>query len=187
MSLNWLYGVILFPAMSLAQVCDLKISTYEISGENISQIAQAISLVGPIDNSGTRRDAFLNWNVEWHWDLKNGRPDYNTTRVSCSANLSKPKLKSPEILSAQDRTEWERYMAALEQHEDQHYQLINNNYLRVAEAIAKAVSAEPELPYPKANRAARAVLAELRQLDRNLDQKTDHGRLDGVKLISTYR
>ena len=187
MKLLWLYGLILFPAIALAETCPIEISSYPVSGESIEQIAKQISLFGPIDDAGTRRDAFLRWDIGWRWDLHNGKPDYRTLKVSCSAKLIKPTHRNPEKLSAADLAEWKRYLNALDQHEYEHYQLIKSNFARVEAVLADAISADPNLHYSKANRAASLALSELRRLDRDLDQRSDHGRLDGVKLVSISR
>ena len=59
--------------------------------------------------------------------------------------------------------------------------LVENRYQEVATKISEAYVANSALTVAEAHRIAGEVLAKIRAADREYDQKTKHGKLEGVR------
>ena len=138
--------------LAAAPTMQERLSYYPVSGRNLGELRRDMAQNGPNGFWG-----YTSWYVEWSASCD----------VSLRIDITMPQLKRPERLSPQDLAIWQRMEAALLAHERLH--------------AAHGVAAAREIHDAKC-RNAQAIIQKWAQQDRVLDQTTQHGRTQGVRL-----
>ena len=148
--------IILWPSFALAQglfASDKVVEkTYIVTGESIAQLKASMSRRGPNGYWGYTR-------YNYRWD---GR-----CNMRFEATVTMPKLKSRDMLSADDLAKWDRMRAALLEHEMGHVEIGR----AWAGAIKKAKCRSADV---------KRIDAEFKGKDADFDRRTQHGRTTGV-------
>jgi len=138
---------------------------------------------GPRDAGGEARFGHTKWQVRWRWDLnQNDRPNLETVRVACEADVLLPRLASRDTLDARLLKTWDQFINQMDQHELNHVRNIQERAPQIAIRIRNGVQRGRVRSPATANKIANNVLLELRSLDRQYDQRTNHGKSEGVIL-----
>ena len=158
---------------------------YTVAGKTPQQIRRSIEIRGPKGDGGRAFHASTRWKVEWayRWIESNRRCKLNQPQVSLKINMLLPKLATNVQLSAERQAEWDRYAQALLEHEQQHrdYAIAAARELQSALQTLNGWHPCGQLE-DQVNDKADRVLDKYERLEREFDQRTDHGAKDGVVL-----
>jgi predicted secreted Zn-dependent protease len=172
------------PMTALAEVVEnLETETYDVPAVPGRTVRQLINQHTPIDRDGRRFHGYTKWWVDWRWRHRESR-DGRCTITSVKVNL-KGHILLPRILNgtSSQNAVFERYLAALKEHEEGHYQF----GLEAARSIDRALLELPSYPSCKelsaeANATARALLRDQMEKEKQYDRDTRHGATQGVVL-----
>ncbi len=158
-----------------ADIPNLEVTYYDVTGNSVGAIRKAIDAVRPRDpNDGTGVDAVARWRIGWRWPrMANGTCDLARAELRFSATILLPRLAEPQRVPRAVLARWDSYMAALKGHEAKHIRTAWMNSGRVLDAIRASDCAG-------ANEAGKAAIADLGQFDREYDRVTKHGRTEGA-------
>lgn len=154
-----------------------------------AQLASGESLLRALNEASTIRQdgevyhAYTQWRVQWNFwwrEHRDGRCRLTLARTQLNATITLPRLGGGD---AQQRQRFERYLAALQEHEQGHYRIGQ----AAAAEIDAALLASPEYPscaelQQHANQTANAILQRHAEQERRYDQDSGHGRSQGAWL-----
>jgi len=157
------------------------VQEYKIEGNSRAELRAQLDQLGPKDSLGANRDAYTEWNIAWSWPfLADSKPNFSQTQSRHSITMILPRWDSANGTDRDLLGQWENYYNALILHELEHVEHAVRNHRDVAEAIRIAAKKNPRLNTKEANKIARDTLAKIRRLDRMLDERTNHGKTQGV-------
>ncbi|MDA0781617.1 MAG: DUF922 domain-containing protein [Rickettsiales bacterium] len=162
---------------------------YTVSGRTMDEIKQAISKQAPLQNDGNNFSALTKYDIGWNYTFdksgKNCKIATVTTSVVITHNF--PKLENVNQLDMTTQTEWGRYLASLQTHEEKHADLGIEAAGEIEKEIAKI---KPQSSCTKlsieANNIARNIINYYHNKNADYDKETVHGLLQGTTL-SSYR
>jgi predicted secreted Zn-dependent protease len=156
---------------------------YEVAGSSAEELRAAIDRLRPKDGRGERHDAVTRWDVHWEYRYSSAAGPCALTSFATSVEVSTrlPKWSNRDAGSWLAER-WDRYMPALEDHENGHAQI----GLRAARAIQEHVSAlDPArtcaLLEDSIRSKGEALLDKHRSEDAEYDRRTKHGASQGVR------
>lgn len=156
---------------------------YDIRGSSAADLRAEMRARGPAGPDGRRFDGYTRWYVSWRYTFRSGGSqcaiDRTATEVRVTTTL--PRWTDEARADSALRGQWQRYLAALTQHEDGHAQ----NGLGAARDIDAAIARLPAEPTcdalgARANAAGQAILRQYNQRDLDYDRETGHGRSQGA-------
>lgn len=151
------------------------ITYYDVSGDNVTALRAQLDRLSPADGSGARYDAYTTWHIAWSWPVTaDGTCRLRAATVSVGITLRLPRWLPPAGAPAWLVHDWQRYVAALQTHEQGHLDLVERSAPSVLAAIQGASCAT-------AGAAAHAVSARIQQLNDAYDAATDHGATQGAR------
>lgn len=159
----------------LADIPNLEVEYYNVSGSSVAEIRAAINRVRPRDpNDGIAVDALNRWYISWRWPGNGqGGCDLARTELRFTATLRMPRLINAERTPRPVLARWQAYVAALERHEAGHLRHAYDNMGSVLRAIRASSCAD-------ANENGRAAVRVLAQWDIIYDRETRHGFTQGA-------
>jgi predicted secreted Zn-dependent protease len=153
---------------------------YALVGSNRAELAADLRdrLPGEEGFTGWTRWR-LTWSMEPIREVKGCKPGKVDVRLNVTRVL--PEWKAPRQASKQLKTSWQRYIRALEDHEEEHALLAEE----AAEDLHKALRALPPQAEcadltRQAEKVADRAISTLRKANAELDDRTDHGARDGA-------
>lgn len=184
-SIVWV-GALLSFAAGDARAEDLEIMYYDIVGTRAGELRDAMDRQGPWDTEeNIRYDARTDWFIVWYY--KYALDDRGCRLTSFEVNLEVemilPRWKNRDESSAELVREWDRYSAALREHEEGHRQ----NGRGARDAIAKGFERLGTYRTCKKLEAeitkfTDRLLEKYQALDARFDRETDHGLRQGAEL-----
>lgn len=189
-----LFGLALFAALALQgsrsealsgalERCgvETRYEFYDVEGANLEQLSAALRQKGPRDEDGKGRFAYTDWSVKWGW-RKAGElgVDLNSVKLECKATILLPRLKPATTLSADSIHAWHAFVERTREHELSHLRHVELGAPRIIRALADEQRGSGVLTSARANQIAKGIVAEIREMDRHYDARTDHGRLEGT-------
>ncbi len=163
---------------------------YSINGFSVEELNQQMFENSPLrrQQNWTAFAAATSWHVRWQYD-------YSAIARGCQLKKSWVEVEIQTTLPHWDRTkpvnspllrEWQRYSEALNIHEKGHQQ----NASAAGEAVKQFLEtletgASCQVLIDKISMAARQIIAEYRQRDRDYDRQTQHGLRQGAILNRT--
>jgi predicted secreted Zn-dependent protease len=159
----------------LAGISGLQVTYYDVSGQSVGEIREALNRVRPTDpNDNVPVDALASWYIAWRWPGgANGTCDLARAEIRFTASVRLPRLINEEQTPEPVRTQWQAYVTVLRAHEADHVRHAYENSGRVLQAIRSATCAT-------ADAAGQAAIRELGQYDRDYDRTTRHGFTQGA-------
>jgi predicted secreted Zn-dependent protease len=159
---------------------------YDVAGGTTAELSMAARRSGPVSPvSGSRVWGACTWKITWNYATGGGAGKCGLEKFSIrlSAILDLPRWTNRDAASADLRAEWDRFAAALRQHEDGH----KDNGVRAANDLAGRLRAlPPEKDCAALDARIRAVgervIAEHRLADQAYDRSTGHGATQGAVL-----
>ncbi|HEY9736583.1 MAG TPA: DUF922 domain-containing Zn-dependent protease, partial [Trichocoleus sp.] len=170
------------PAPSL----DVKVNYryYPIVGTSAAALRSQMNQQGPIDTTEQRRyDAKTEWLVQWSYRYRRQGAQCAIGQLSTHVDvtITYPQWSAPSGVSSALQTEWQRYMLALQTHENGH----KDNGIAAGRSILQALAALPASPSCQAldaaaNSMAQRVVSRYNQNDLDYDRDTAHGSTHGA-------
>jgi predicted secreted Zn-dependent protease len=161
--------------IAFAGIPDVTIDYYPVDGGDAMAVRRAIDGARPTDaHDGRRVDALSSWDLRWSWPrTRHGGCDLAATTIRYKATVRMPQLAATARLTAAERADWDRYVAALARHEAGHVRYTYRHRGDILAAIRGATCRT-------ADAAARAALARLDAYQIAYDRETAHGTKDGA-------
>ena len=163
------------PVERLADVPNVQISSYEVSGETEGAIRASINARRPRDPvSGERVDAHVRWTMTWGWPLDGrGGCDLSRASIQFSATVTMPRLTNEERLPPELRAGWRAFIVGLDRHLAGHLAFPYEHRSEVLDAIRASNCT-------RASAAAQAAMQRLSRNDADYDRRTRRGETQGA-------
>lgn len=161
--------------LSFAGIPDVTIDYYPVDGADAMAVRRAIDAARPTDaHDGRRVDALSSWDLRWSWPrTRRGGCDLAAATIRYTATVRMPQLAATARLTAAERADWDRYVAALARHEAGHVRYTYRHRGDILAAIRGATCRT-------ADAAAQAALAGLDAYHVAYDRETAHGTKEGA-------
>ena len=157
----------------------LEIIIYPVKGQNVEELKKQMLLLGPQAVNGKRHYASTRWQIAWKWDNQNGKADYTNAEIDPKIMFVLPVLVGDAEPSL--RVSWDQFYQSTVKHELQHAE----HALKAALEIEALLSMYKAMQTPPAAEAANLEIMKLidkaRNLDRQYDQQTVHGKTENPK------
>jgi predicted secreted Zn-dependent protease len=170
-------------ANTRGRVPRLRVETYDVEGTTAQEIRRDLNRRGPLSH-GQRFDARTEWNVRWRFDLEPRDESCRATRprVDLDVLVTLPRWRQPTDAPASLVERWQRYLRALENHEEGHAAIGAS----AADEIRAALAQLPPAPTcdeaeRRANRAGQEIVGAHNRRDEEYDEQTDHGATQGAR------
>lgn len=157
---------------------------YPITGVTTSELRSQMSQNELLDShEGRRYDARTDWLVQWSYSHRQigNHCALRSPTARVEVTFTYPQWTPPAGTSRSLITEWQRYMVALEHHEEGH----QNHGIAAGQEILQTLSRLPVYSSCQqlnraANAAAQAVIKQYNQKDIAYDAATQHGYTQGA-------
>ncbi len=154
-----------------------------IYGNSVGALKEDMLRKGPADNFGRQLYAYTLWTIDWTWpSMEDGTADFQNTEAEMTARFFLPCWVDFAKADSSLIEEWRRFYKAVLRHEWEHYELVSSGYKEVEVAIRKAATGTSGFSPDQAQQIAKGVVEKIREKDRELDLRTENGRLKGVVL-----
>jgi predicted secreted Zn-dependent protease len=127
-------------------------------------------------------DAVTSWDIRWSFQARKEATGFNLqdVRVTVKITTLMPSW-SGEGANRDDLLLWNRYIEALQEHEQEH----SDNALKIARDIYEALNSQETKPtltkaQSEGNNTGYRLLEKLRKLDGDFDSRTSHGATQGA-------
>jgi len=175
-------------ASSAGQATNPAITTthnyYTITGSTASQLRQQMNQLGPVQANGKRFDAITRWHVRWsyRYAIHNSRCQITTNQVRAEIAITLPQWRSPARVSGTLVQQWQRYITALQHHENGH----RDHGIGAARDVVKALKTFPAYPTcpqlaSSADAAMLRIIERYSRKDVEYDRLTNHGATQGAR------
>lgn len=162
----------------------LSFKTYDSAHQPGLTLLAALNAATPIRQDGMRFHGYTAWQTSWHfrwWEEADGRCRITGNRTRLSAEVTLPRLTTADPAI---RQRFERYLAALKNHEMEHVRIARD----AAQRIDRGILALPTMPSCRqleqtANDLAQRLLREAGDAEREMDRRTGHGAKQGASLL----
>lgn len=162
------------PDRALASLPNVTVVTYPVEGRSRRGIREDMNRNRPEVN-GQRHDARTIWVFQPHWRRDaNGQCLPETAELTVTITVTLPELTTRDDLRRADREAWDRYFAALVQHEGNHVHIVNLGAEHIVTAMRQATTCETM------EAAGRAVSEEVAAASAEYDRLTRHGATEGA-------
>lgn len=159
---------------------------YEIAGRTERELRAAMNRLGPKTADGVPFDGNSLW--ESHWDFtyapnpSGSECRLRTLVVTVDLKRLMPRWKDRATAPAGLGAKWDRYIAALDVHEDGHEDI----GLAIGAEVRRRLSALDRAPtckelHASLDREGQAVTDEFATRDAAYDRETDHGATQGAQ------
>jgi predicted secreted Zn-dependent protease len=182
------FGLIVF-LISLTAISEPKMATefrfYDIYPKTKGDIKQELYKRTPIILNGKRFRGDTKWHVNWKfkWKKKKGSCQIYTVNTDLTIQYTMPKISDDFPVDSGIRSSFDKYYKALLKHEQGH----KNSGLYAARDIEKELLSLGEFNNCRrlekiANNKGKNIIEKYNQRDKDYDQRTDHGRIEGVNI-----
>jgi predicted secreted Zn-dependent protease len=157
---------------------------YPISGATSQELREQMNLFGPLDERLDRRfDGYTRWYVRWNYQYAQSQEGcrIDKAKVKTEVTMTLPQWETAPTASPELNTEWNRYITALQTHENGHKQHGLNAGNEILQTLTN-LSIQPscnELDVA-ANTASDRIIQHYSQEDFAYDQATGHGATQGA-------
>ena len=175
--------VCILPAHAAVSIDD-RVERYDVKGSTPLELRREINAKGPQGAGGRRFDGYTRWDVSWNYRYQNAARSCAIASVTTTVKVTMtlPRWSNENGGSSAVRTQWARYLAALESHEQGHRRHGINAANEVDRAIAVMPSAgDCDALGANANATATRILRRYNQMDLDYDRETEHGATQGAR------
>jgi predicted secreted Zn-dependent protease len=153
---------------------------YELREASRAQLRQEIRMIRAA--SGWRDYGDTQWSIKTNYDFATSGSSCEPTRVDVSLDLhiTLPRLRNPDVLSPELRTEWEKFLRALREHEANHKRIAIECAERVSAELAAVGSLRCELLEGRMQSITEAVTSTCHARNADYDLRTGHGASEGA-------
>jgi predicted secreted Zn-dependent protease len=155
---------------------------YDIDGATEADIRGQITALGPRDNFGTW-GASTRWNVDWSYPYAVGPAGCSAgpVVVQLGVTVTLPRWNTPGQAPGRLVANWQRFSAAVLDHENGHRDIALQGASELAQALAALPTAATCADFERTARATgEAVVAQYNRQQIFYDQVTHHGATQGA-------
>lgn len=156
---------------------------YDVAGETAAEIWHEMKTYGPVGKDGIRYNGNTRWSVRWRYPYARSAEGCATgpVAVRLSVVYSLPRWERPRGASAELESQWNRFIEALDEHEQGHAEF-GRQAAREIEQALEAIPAQPSCDALSriANATGAEILEQTRPQERAYDQRTNHGATQGT-------
>jgi len=150
-----------------------------------TSVAAALNDVSPIRRNGRVFHGYTKWQIKWNfwWREQPGRSCQLTkVKTSVAGTITLPRISGA---SPAQRREFDRYVAALKEHELGHQAIGREAALEVdREILALSAMKDCKALERTANETGSRIVEKFKERELRYDLNTDHGRTQGAYLIN---
>jgi predicted secreted Zn-dependent protease len=159
-------------------------SYYDVHGITIDEVQESLRTQGPLDDRGHRRFAYTDWSIKWEWKrTERNKVDLRSLQISCSAEIQLPRLVIKKETPLALIRAWNSFVERTRRHELAHLRHAEAGAPRIRDRLEQVVALRGPLSPVEANEGVSAVVAEIRAMDKEYDQRTNHGFTEGTWVI----
>ena len=153
----------------------ISVTTYQVDGRTPRDVRRSLNQRRPADASDARHDALTSWrfHIDWSTDAS-GDCVPATVTVLPVILITLPSLKDEHRRTGRLRHAWTRYLRRLEVHERHHAHLVAMGAAQMQTEMRSASSCGDMV------RASDRWRSEILKANSDYDERTDHGRSEGV-------
>jgi predicted secreted Zn-dependent protease len=155
--------------------------TYDVTGVDYSGLVRSLAAHGPQFN-GKSFHGLAKWNVSYRYETQvAGRQcKFSHIELKIAGEILMPNWRDEAKASTELRQRWSKYYAALKAHEEGHVQHGKELALRLREHFLGLGNFECAEAGGLAQRAFDRIYSNLKDRDRDYDQRTQHGATQGA-------
>jgi len=161
----------------------IETQTYPLRGKSEQELGKLIHDQGLGTARGEQYSAYCRWNVQWFYKYHRGSDACSIASVSTKVRILYylPKWANPMGADLVTRLKWDAFIKALTTHEEGHGQHGIQAAEEIEDTLAKMQLYKTcgELSAACEERA-KSIVEKHRQEDVSYDEKTQHGRTQGV-------
>lgn len=161
-------------APDLAAMPEVSLTAYVVEGRNPRTIRQNMNRLRPRMASGESFDGLTRWQFASRWKTQNGQCVPETIEIKVTVSVTLPQLAQYDRLSRSDRQKWDRYYAALVQHETNHARIAITGSKMMQEELRKAGSCDG------LDAMGQRLAEQVSAASQTYDTQTNHGRTEGA-------
>lgn len=158
----------------LSAMPEVTLSTYPVEGRNPRAIRQNMNRLRPRQDDGEAFDALTSWRFASRWKTQAGKCLPQSIEIKVNIGVILPELVQYGRLSRSDRQRWDRYYAALVQHETHHARIAITGSQLMQEQLRQAASCTG------LEAVGQRLADEVAAASTAYDTRSDHGRLEGA-------
>ena len=156
---------------------------YAVGGSTPQAMRSQLNQVSPVVEDGQRFDGKTYWYVRWsyYYANKGNRCRITQAKSSVEVEFTLPQWQQPTNAPRSLVNQWQRYMSALQLHEDGH----KDHGIAAAQEVLAAIKNLPDYPScpeleTAANAAGKSIIQRYNQKDIEYDRVTQHGATQGA-------
>ena len=176
----------LLTQIAFAEVIEnLDYQYYDVSIAANQSLPFALNQTSPIKQDGKAHHGYTKWDVRWNY--RSSSDNNGMCRIISSTTTIQGSILLPRLVSATEaqRSQFDCYVTALQEHEQGHYQIGKNAAKAIDEQILSLPVASDCRTLEKAvNDGAYQTLEEYKKMEREYDAKTMHGKKQGAWLAN---
>lgn len=157
---------------------------YVVAGSTANQLRQQLNQRGPEWTPGRRFDAITRWYVRWSYQyaIRNNYCQLISNQVRADITITMPRWQMPPHVSKDLVKRWQRYVIALQRHEDGH----RDHGIRAAREVAQALQRFPSQTTCEqlemfVDTTMMQIIEHYSQKDVEYDRVTHHGATQGAR------
>ena len=156
---------------------------YMVGGKTAEEIWTDVLAKTPVHQNGKRYAAHTKWNVSWQfWWLDNGNScEISKVTTGLEVTYTLPRLKQTSSIPDSVLAQWDKYYAALFDHELGHRNLGSKAAIEIENEIYNMAPRNScEQLESDANKIGKGVIAKYSRIDKDYDRTTNHGLNTGA-------
>ncbi|MGI9279532.1 MAG: DUF922 domain-containing Zn-dependent protease [Endozoicomonas sp.] len=182
--ISYLLSLLLLPTATLAvPVIETSTENYEIEGSSSYELRHQLNDKTPVISDGERFDAYTKWGVHWNfeWTEKKNQCRIKSVTTQLDVKFILPEWVNRDTARKRLREKWDRYYAALQEHENGHKEIGFEAATDIEESVA---AMKPEASCQqlekKANALAESIIDQYVKREKKYDRITRHGLDQGA-------
>jgi len=163
-----------------------RVEFYDVQGSSGAEVLKSMNERGPVGKDGLRHHGHTSWHVKWTYHLAyQGKScEIASLVIEPSGTMTLPRWDRPDRASKNLKQEWDRYAAALREHESGHYDFALSASNEIKQRLSSLNgSAGCQALRGEIDSKARAVLSEFQAKELDYDATTKHGATQGARFF----
>lgn len=156
---------------------------YMVEGKTAEEIWTDVLAKTPVHQNGKHYAAYTKWNVSWQfWWQDNGNScEISKVTTGLDVTYTLPRLKRTSSIPDSVLAHWDKYYAALFEHELGHKQLGSRAAIEIESQILNMAPRDScEQLESDANEIGKNIIAKYSRIEKNYDRTTRHGLNTGA-------
>lgn len=155
---------------------------YKVTGSTLHEIRRSMKRNRP---AHVEREALTEWTIRTRFGVVKFQDKYRCGGFTTTTiiRMTLPQWTAPEGVSESVRTEWERYLDALKNHELGHAQFALSTAGQLHRRVATmGLDSDPDNLKARVEQLVSETVRAFREREREYDRLTDHGLRQGAQL-----